>query len=230
MSADEFLRVNAAALSRDTAYERRYVEEVLTRVANLDWGAVNPQTPFNDADGRRRYIDFTITEGDFVRIAIEVDGYDKTGQGHGMSRREFADWSRREQAIVSAGYRLIRVANTPVDREPERCARTVELVLKRERALDAWLRTMSSTQRPSPETARRELAAELLGPDERDELRRLAATHAQAIAELEQRLSSEIARREAAERHATMRARTAAGCLPRRGTSHSRSSGSSRQA
>jgi hypothetical protein len=48
--------------------------------------------------------------------------------------------------------------------------------------------------------ARRRFATELLEPAERDELRRLAETHAQAIAELEERLNAETTRRETAER------------------------------
>jgi very-short-patch-repair endonuclease len=187
-------------LSRDTPYERRFVEEVLARVANLDWAAVQAQTPFRDADGVERYIDFTISEGSLVRIAIEVDGYDKTGDGRGMSPREFADWSRREQAIASAGYRVIRVANSLVDSEPERCARTVELVLKRERALQALLAAMPPSTRPSTDDARRRFATELLAAGERDELRRLAESLAEAISELKQRLHAEKTRREDAER------------------------------
>jgi hypothetical protein len=194
------LRSNATVLSRKTPYERRFVEEVLPRVAGLDWGAVHAQTPFDDADGKPRYIDFTISEGDLVRIAIEVDGYDKTGRGRGMTRDEFADWSRREQAIVAAGYRVIRIANSLIDREPAQCARTVELVLKRERTLAARLAAMPRSKRPTTDDARRRFATELLEPAERDELRRLAETHAQAIAELEERLNAETTRREAAER------------------------------
>jgi very-short-patch-repair endonuclease len=199
VNADDFLARHAETLAK-TRYERRFAERVLRRVRGLDWSAVRPQHPFTDAEGRRRYIDFALLEGDTVRIAIEVDGFDKTGNGQGMSRAEFIAWSRREQAMVAAGWRLIRVANALVDREPERCVRTVELVLKRERALARRLAALPASQRADVDGARRRLAGELLTAPERNELRELAAVHAQAFSELETRLGAEIERREAAER------------------------------
>jgi hypothetical protein len=133
-------------------------------------GAANPS--------KRRHIDFAVLEGDTVRIAIEVDGFDKTGSGRGMSRVEFVEWSRREQAMVAAGWRPIRVANALVDREPDRCARTVERVLKRERELARRLTALPMVERADADGARRRLAGELLTPSERKELRELAAVHA----------------------------------------------------
>lgn len=200
MSAAEFLDEHGNALSRRTPYERHYVERVLNRVPDLNWKALSAQTPFSDAHGRTRYIDFTIIEGDVVRIAIEVDGYDKTGEGRGMTREEFADWSRREQAITAAGYRVVRVANRLIDREPDLCARTVELVLRRERALQEQLAAIPAAQRPDTDEARRLFASQLLDADELAELRGLYAIHTRAIEQMKADLTSEIERREAAER------------------------------
>lgn len=199
MTKDDFLRANRTRLSDQTRYERRYVDEVLARVPGLRWEAVQAQTPFVDADGVRRRIDFTIIEGEAVKIAIEVDGYDKTGRGHGMTRAEFADWSRREQAIVAAGYRLIRVANRLVNREPEACARTVELVLKRERQLAARIAQLPAAAQSDLNAARKQHIGEMLTDAERAELDQLAESHKAAIDALEQQLQDEIERRQGAE-------------------------------
>jgi len=194
----EFLRKFGYRLSKKTPYEERYVDEVLARVPNLDWSAVKPQKEFDDG-AVTRFIDFAISEGDLVRIAIEVDGFDKKGEERGMNRPEFAEFSARGQAIVAEGWRLIRVANSLIDREPAKCARTVELVLKRERALEQRLASLPQSDR-SPDEARRRLDTELLDADERRELRELNAAHQEAIAELEQKLEAEVERREGAER------------------------------
>jgi very-short-patch-repair endonuclease len=199
--AAPWLRANGSKMSPKTPYERRYVEQVLARVPNLDWDTLSAQTKIYDqAAGKPRYIDFTIHEGDIVRIAIEVDGYDKTNTGSGMTSEEFADWSRKEQAIATAGYKVFRVANTLINREPAACARTIELVLKNERKLARRLERIPIAQRPDADEARRDFANDLLDDGERRELTTLANEHAAAIAELEARLEAETKRRETAER------------------------------
>jgi len=198
-SAAEFLKANKNKISAKTPFEQLYVEQVLTRVSGLNWSAVSAQTPFTDSMGVRRWLDFTIIEGPYVRIAIEVDGYDKVGRGSGMTRPEFVDWLRRESDATAAGYRVIRVANTLVMNEPERCARTVELVLKRERALAARLGSLSPPERANRDAVRKAYRDQLLDAEERAELRSLAELNAGALAELQQQLESEVARREEAE-------------------------------
>lgn len=72
----------------DSPYEQKFAEEILAAVRDLDLGTVSWQHHFQDLDGKNRYCDFVIQEGS-IRIAIEVDGYDKRGTGTGMSHDEF---------------------------------------------------------------------------------------------------------------------------------------------
>lgn len=193
MTLDEFLSANEGLFSSKTPYERKYVEKVLAYAKGLDWSTVSAQTTFLDSTGVNRRIDFTIIEGDAVRIAIEVDGYDKTGTGSGMTHDEFADWSLREMEIAAQGYRVVRVANRLVDREPDRCTRCVELVLKRERALAEKLDQMAPESRPSLEDARVRYDDELLTPAERDEI---ASSQSRAIEQLRDELGKSLDREE----------------------------------
>ena len=101
MNLHEWLKRNADKLG--SKYERYFVEQVLTRVSELDVDALEAQMPFRDPQGRSRYCDFAIREGDGVRIVIEVDGYDKTGRGTGMNYDEFEDWNLRQNALDGAG-------------------------------------------------------------------------------------------------------------------------------
>lgn len=129
-----FLDEYRAQLEASSSYEVQFVEYVLSRVEGLDFGSVGIQTPFKDSLGKSRRIDFTIQESPAVRIAIEVDGFDKRGRGAGMTRGEFRDWSRRQSDMSGQGWTVIRFANALVDREPANCARNIELVLRNERA------------------------------------------------------------------------------------------------
>lgn len=128
MSPEEFIRLNQAKF--DSKFEEAFVRTVLARVAAIDLSKVLCQTAF-DCDGRMRRCDFTFV-GD-IRIAFEVDGYNKTGRG-GMTRAEFNDWLLREGCLKEQGWTLLRFANWQVMNKPERCARNIELVIQNERA------------------------------------------------------------------------------------------------
>ncbi len=170
MTAEEWIEKNQHLFSTKTPYERRYVERVLAHVKGIDWSSVAAQTVIRDSGGKQRRIDFTICEGMTVRIAIEVEGYDKTGDGKGATREEHARASAREQEIVAAGYTVIRVANRLVDREPDDCRRTVELVLKRERGVAALVAASNTPERPLSAEDHAAYAHQVLSDAERREL------------------------------------------------------------
>lgn len=115
-------------------YEVLFAEAVLPRVPELRFDAISVQYPFKDIDRNQRYCDFVIQEGDTVRIAIEIDGYDKRGTGMGMSHADFIDWQRRQAALTSQGWYVLRFANKDVRDEPQRCAEHISLLLRRSRA------------------------------------------------------------------------------------------------
>lgn len=98
-----------------------------------------------------------------------MDGYDKTGSGGGMSRKEWAEWSRRENEIVQAGWTLLRFANSRVRDEPIPCASNVALTLKREREVARRLEHIATPISSEVDRLRREA----LPDDQRAELKQL---------------------------------------------------------
>ncbi len=184
MTAAEWIQKNQHLFSPKTPYERRYVERVLAHVDGLDWASVAAQTAVRDGDGIERRIDFTICEGTIVRIAIEVEGYDKTGDGLGATREEHARGSAREQEIVAAGFTVIRVANRLVDREPDSCRRVVELVLKRERGVAALVAASSNPERSLSAEDHAAFARQALSEAEQRELMDSQARSIQQLRDL----------------------------------------------
>lgn len=171
-------------------WEERFVRDVLSRVRNLDWGTVRPQRSFAK-EGTTGYIDFAIEEGEHVRIAIEVHGYDKDGSGQ-LTREKFNKELDRALLVQDAGWYLINVPNGLVKDLPHKCARTIELVLKRERA---------RAPAPGSQSAG---AGQPLAPREETELDRLRTWMSTELRRLGEALEVEVQMREAAETHRDM--------------------------
>jgi len=87
-SWSEFLRQHQQELKERSEYEYRFAAQVLAKIPDLSPAALQTQTEFRDEGGKRRFIDFTVQEPG-VRIALEVDGYDKRGRGTSMTHEEF---------------------------------------------------------------------------------------------------------------------------------------------
>lgn len=117
----------------DSSYEQMFAERVLVGVDGLDLRTVVTQYQFKDLDNKTRYCDFVIREGS-IRIAIEVDGYDKRNTGQGMTHDEFVDWQRRQAALTAAGWHVLRFANRDVRDRPGQCKRYIELLLRDQRS------------------------------------------------------------------------------------------------
>lgn len=129
MDAEKWVDANRHLFGSD--YERLFALTVLPLVQGLEWGDVKAQYPFLDKEGRQRYSDFVILESENVRLAIEVDGYDKKGDGTGMSHADFVDWQRRQASLASQGWHVLRFANRDVRDYPESCAEHItELLTK----------------------------------------------------------------------------------------------------
>ena len=130
MNIDDWIETHKAKFG--SPFENVFVIKVLAEVKDIDLNTVSAQYQFNDLDGKNRYCDFVIQEGS-IKIAIEIDGYDKTNTGQGMSRDEFVDWERRQAALTAHGWHVLRFANRDVCNEPSRCARYIELLLRDQR-------------------------------------------------------------------------------------------------
>lgn len=163
----------------ESPFETLFVESVLAKVPGLDPQHVSCQTPFIDSRGIERRVDFTISEGEGVRVALEVDGWDKRGRGTGMSRTEFMAWSRRELDLTAQGWTVLRIANSLVTHWAAECARDVELTLAKARA-----RANASSALPD------ERDPPSLSPEQEAELAKLEHQRQAALQELELKLTA----------------------------------------
>lgn len=129
MRLNEWISANTDKLGSE--YELLFAKEVLPHLNGLDLDRLYAQYPFRDNDGRQRYCDFAIVESDDVRVAIEIDGYDKRGSGTGMSHADFIDWQRRQASLAAHGWHVLRFANKDVRDFPGRCADFINALLER---------------------------------------------------------------------------------------------------
>ena len=144
MNWDDFIEQLPPTGDWESPYEEAFAKSVLP-LTRLDPRSVEIQTPLTDFRGKTRRIDFTITEPPRVRIALEVDGYDKTGSGSGMTRAEFVNWLERQNALLVSGWRVLRFPNSIVTHNPDRCAREIDLTVDSERAIATALESSAST-------------------------------------------------------------------------------------
>ena len=131
MNIEDWIKLNKSKFG--SPFEQMFVVKVLAIVNDLDLNAVRAQYHFKDLDGKNRYCDFVIQENS-IKIAIEIDGFDKKNTGQGMSHDDFVDWQRRQAALTAAGWHVLRFANSDVTKEPRRCQRYIELLLRDQRS------------------------------------------------------------------------------------------------
>lgn len=116
MDWKEFLRLNGDELRRNSDYEVLFVERVLPKVRGIDFDHVSIQTQFTDDQGRQRFIDFTLVEGERVRLAIEMDGYNKDGNGGGITHSQFIDWQQKQHVrIVNVAHSVVAGKDITLD-------------------------------------------------------------------------------------------------------------------
>ncbi|MGM0855863.1 MAG: DUF559 domain-containing protein [Pseudomonadota bacterium] len=133
-------------------FEHLFFENVLSDLPDLDFACVQAQMPFLDDEGKQRFCDFSIKEGFQACIAIEIDGYDKRGTGEGMTHAEFIDWQRRQAALTSQGWHVLRFANRDVCNEPVRCRNNIHsLRVKLRQKEDARFDSQKSITRQASE-------------------------------------------------------------------------------
>ena len=91
-------------------FEWNFARFVLMQVRGLNPNEVTPQRPFTANDGRTLHIDFAIERRD-LKIAIEVEGWDKTGSGQGKTKQEHDAFTRRIQSLSADGWTTLTVSN-----------------------------------------------------------------------------------------------------------------------
>jgi hypothetical protein len=93
---------------RHSQFEWNFAIEVIPNVKGLKPSQVIPQHPFIGRDGREYHMDFAIIT-ERVKIAIELEGYDKTNTGKGKTRKEHDDFSRRIQDLTRLGWKVLTI-------------------------------------------------------------------------------------------------------------------------
>jgi len=142
MELNKWLELHRSQLGSD--YEVLFVKKVLPLVTELDVRALHAQYHFVDCDGRNRYCDFAILEGDDVKIAIEADGYNKDNNPSGPTCDQFVDWQRRQNSLISQGWTLARFANRDIRDHPKRCADHIGLLLRNARSKQSHHRKLEA--------------------------------------------------------------------------------------
>lgn len=108
-----WLREQKRAGRFESHYEYTFAQKVLSRVPGLSPDHVTPQQEFVDVNGRTRRMDFAIVRNG-QRVAVEVDGFDKKGNGGGMTSAEHADYALRERSMTAEGWQVLRFANREI--------------------------------------------------------------------------------------------------------------------
>lgn len=109
-------------------HEWAFAQNVIMEVPGLKPSHVVPQHPFNDNDGVERYIDYAIFVGE-LKIAIEVEGWDKSNSGHGKTRKEHDLFNRRIQSLTTQGWKVLPVTNAQHNQEPAYYQHQIRLLL-----------------------------------------------------------------------------------------------------
>lgn len=139
MTWDEWIARNEHQF--DSRFEREFALEILSQIPNLPPEKVAAQTKSKDLDGELIKIDFTISEGKYVRIAIEVDGWDKTGNGLGQSKEEHRRQSFRDLSLAASPWGMpLHCANGLIERRPEELRKSIEVRLLTQRGVERAIR------------------------------------------------------------------------------------------
>lgn len=109
-------------------HEWAFAQDVIMEVPGLKPSDVIPQYSFFGNDGIERHIDYAILAGD-LKIAIEVEGWDKSNKGHGKTKTEHDEFNRRIQSLTTQGWRVLPVTNAQHHQEPAYYQHQIRLML-----------------------------------------------------------------------------------------------------
>lgn len=137
MTWDEFIEANRQTLEANYGHELVFVEKILRKVPGLDPAVVTCQKHFSDGTGGNRFIDFAIQLPKSAKIAIEIDGFDKWGDGLGPTPERHDDLTRRQTALASQGWIVLRFTNRNIRYRQEESLALVLQTMSRIQAEEA---------------------------------------------------------------------------------------------
>ena len=114
----------------DSEYEARFVREVLSRVRGLEPHDVTPQKEVRLGDGHTLRIDFFVDRNDLQPLAIELDGYNKTGDVEDAPAVARADKAKRRQLEQQLNYEVVEFSNKDLA-DPHVAIRDIETRMAR---------------------------------------------------------------------------------------------------
>jgi hypothetical protein len=107
------------------SYEWEFAGSVLRHVSGLPASRVVPQQEFVGENGQILHMDFGI-EVNGNKIAIEVEGFDKTGSSMGKTMTEHSGWAARQRALEKLGWKVIAITNKDFMTNPVKYQRLIE--------------------------------------------------------------------------------------------------------
>ena len=110
----QWIENNKYKMEHPVNFEVRFVEEILTRIPEINPSYVKAQFPFIDQNGVNRRIDFMIlNEQKGIRLAIEIDGLGKIqNQDQSVNHNRWNDLLSRQNGLLRAlGCMLLRYSN-----------------------------------------------------------------------------------------------------------------------
>ena len=103
--------------AKQSSHEWEFLRLVLQEVPGLKPSQLTPQREFVGNDGRTLHMDFAI-ETPHVKLAIELEGWDKTGNGQGKSKAEHDHFNRRLQSLSAQGWEVLPITNAQFHADP----------------------------------------------------------------------------------------------------------------
>lgn len=109
-------------------FEKKFANSILTFVPGLSPDWVIPQYPFKSPTGTGRdwHMDFAIILDKFdTKIAIELEGFDKSGNGGFRTKDDHNHTNARIQALTLEGWKVLFVTNSQFTTDPEHYRRQI---------------------------------------------------------------------------------------------------------
>ena len=113
---------------KHTEFEWDFAMDVIPSVIGLQPSQVTPQHPFVGIDGRQYHMDFAIVT-EKVKIAIELEGFDKDNSGSGQSKKQHDEFNRRIQSLTALGWKPLTITNAQFKSDPMHYANLIRQII-----------------------------------------------------------------------------------------------------
>ena len=170
----QWIEDNKHLMEHPVNFEVRFVEQILTRIPEINPSHVKAQFPFKDQNSGNRRIDFMIlNEQKGIRLAIEIDGLGKIqNQDQSVNHNRWNDLLSRQNGLLRAlGCMLLRYSNKTWLNEPKFVIQEIRSELLKQEfdyssAVEAKLRIANEKNRLEREITQKNLKIAELQKDQ----------------------------------------------------------------